>query len=299
MPRCVFLLGKGGVGKSTLAAVLALYRARLKNQSVRLISLDPAHNLSDIFQVPLGEKPRIIIKNLKVQQIDVQKWMHRYIKSASDKIKSTYRYLTAVNLDRHLDILQHAPGIEEYAMILAYEHTYEKYISDYLIFDLPPTGLALRFFNLPQLSLVWLRKLAELRSTIIKKRDLITQIKLGKKRIERDKISRHLQREIDRYVSLQSIFQNRKKSLLYIITNPDPLARNETEFIKIRLGKLGIQPAAVILNKVKPDHDLSDSPDHMQTGERAIFKTASQSVVGLNALDDFITQNEQILAGLD
>ena len=69
-------MGKGGVGKSTVSALTALKYSQ-RDQNVLVVSLDPAHNLSDIFQQNLGDKARAITENLIGIEIDHKKWIKK------------------------------------------------------------------------------------------------------------------------------------------------------------------------------------------------------------------------------
>ena len=76
--KSIFFVGKGGAGKSTLSALTGLFLAR-KTHRVLLASLDPAHNLCDIFQAGLCEKPTQIAPSLNLIEIDLSTWTRRYL----------------------------------------------------------------------------------------------------------------------------------------------------------------------------------------------------------------------------
>jgi arsenite-transporting ATPase len=252
VPQHIFFLGKGGVGKSTISALNALSISR-KNKSVLLVSLDPAHNLHDIFQTKIGEKPKKIAENLLVIQIDHTKWIRRYLSKVQKIVDSTYRYLTSVNLDHYFDILKYSPGIEEYALLLAFEEIAEKYHDkvNSIIFDMPPTALSLKFFRLPGLSLQWLEKLLELRNEIIHKRELITKVKLGKKEFQTDKVLKSLMDQRARYRRMQDIFENKRAADIGVVVNPDKLAIGETDEIIRIFRELNIPVGQIIMNKIQ------------------------------------------------
>ena len=181
-------MGKGGVGKSTAAALNSLFLAQ-KGFQVLIVSLDPAHNQSDIFETRLSDKPEKIADNLMGIEIDQDYWIKQYLKDVQNQINKTYSYLTAFNLDKYFRVMKHSPGLEEYALILVFKDIEQKFGHlDFLMFDMPPTALGLKFFTLPTLSLIWIEQLLTLRQEIIKKRDLITKVKLIKKEVETDKI---------------------------------------------------------------------------------------------------------------
>jgi len=220
----IFFLGKGGVGKSTSSALTALHLAE-KGKKVYLVSLDPAHNQSDIFEKKFSGKPVKIHKNLSISEVEIAFWVKKYLSDIQFQIKRSYSYLTAFNLENYLDIIKYSPGIEEYAMLLAYKNIQEKAKDeDYIIFDMPPTALTLKFLTLPHLSLLWLDNLLNLRNKIIEKRKIITKVKLGKKEIETDKIRNKLFQQIEEYKKLKIIFEDSDKTQLNLVMNTDKLS---------------------------------------------------------------------------
>ena len=69
--RIILITGKGGVGKTTVAAATALKAADLGHRTL-VMSTDPAHSLADAFQLPFGDKPVAVTDTLWAQQIDAQ-----------------------------------------------------------------------------------------------------------------------------------------------------------------------------------------------------------------------------------
>ncbi len=252
MPAYRFFLGKGGVGKSTISAITAL-RLSQEKRTVLLVSLDPAHNLHDIFQIKLGEKPKKLTENLLVAQVDHKKWIERYLANVQSDITNSYRYLTSVNLDKYFDILTYSPGIEEYALLLALEEIIEKNKrkADSIIFDMPPTALALKILRMPGLSLKWLDKLLELRNEIIHKRQLITKIRLGKHEIQTDHVLNSLKNQHARYQQMQDVFENKDVTGIDIVINPDKLSISESDEIITGLKNMNIPVGRLIFNKVR------------------------------------------------
>ncbi|RMD96198.1 MAG: ArsA family ATPase, partial [Calditrichaeota bacterium] len=160
-PTYIFFLGKGGVGKSTSAALAALKYAR-QHQPVLLVSLDPAHNQSDIFARQFNEKLTRISEFLAVKEINLNQWIQKYLQEVQSQVSRSYTYLTALNLEKYLDVLKYSPGIEEYALLLAFNDVRSSATEfEIIVFDMPPTALALRFLGLPRLTLLWLEKLLD------------------------------------------------------------------------------------------------------------------------------------------
>jgi arsenite-transporting ATPase len=202
-PQLLFFIGKGGVGKSTTSALTSIYLAS-KPYKTLLVSMDPAHNQCDIFERDFSEKPKKVSETLMIREVDTDFWIEKYLKETTAQIKETYKYESAFNLQNYFNVLQFSPGLEEYALLLAFEDTLHKYgDQDFIVFDMAPTALTLRFFSLPFITLIWLEELLTLRSQIYKKKEIISKIKIAGREIEQDKVKAKLKSLIGNYEHLQ------------------------------------------------------------------------------------------------
>ena len=122
--KILFYTGKGGVGKSTMAASAAWQLA--KKSRVLIVSLDPAHNLGDIFCVRINGKEKRMSDNLLLREVDLQKLSRDYLEREIGVLTRTYSYLQVLNLDRYFSVLKYSPGIEEYALLTSIEETIRK-----------------------------------------------------------------------------------------------------------------------------------------------------------------------------
>ena len=294
--KSLFFLGKGGVGKSTSASLTAVHLAR-SNKRVLLVSMDPAHNQSDIFDTKLSEKSHNLTENLIAKELNISKWIKIYLSEVETQIKQTYSYLTALNLDKYLDIIRFSPGIEEYALLLAYKKITNEFVDrDYIVFDMPPTALTLKFFGLPKLSLLWLEKLMELRNKIIEKKEIITKVKVGKKEIQRDKIISKLEKQISDYKTVSKDFENSEKTILNLVMNTDKLSFSESKLIVERLKTFQLSVSNIIINKVPEKFSFNNIKKEFGKKNYQIFPLSETPLIGLkvlqNYLDSKITANE-------
>lgn len=288
----IFFMGKGGVGKSTSAALTSVFLAQ-KGFQVLIVSLDPAHNQSDIFEKNFSDKPFQIEPKLLGIEIDQEFWIKQYLKDVHNQINKTYSYLTAFNLDKYFGVIKHSPGLEEYALILAFEQIRKDFSQlDYLILDMPPTALALKFFNLPSLSMIWIEHLLALREEIIQKRELITKIKILKKEFERDKVLKKIEEQRKQYQTLKDTFEDPDRTKINLVLNPDKLSLAESKRILEGLGTINISLSQVIVNKVQDDSSL----DHIEREFKGIplLKTpfSETPLIGQDILWRFLKENE-------
>ena len=295
-----FFVGKGGVGKSTTSALTALAQAR-SGRRVLLVSLDPAHNLEDIFDTSLAREPKAVRQGLLVAQSDQKYWTDQYLKGVEDQIKRTYTYQAAFNLQGHLRILRHSPGIEEYAMSLAFNHYRKRHAeAGHVLFDMPPTALTMKFFSLPSLSLTWLEHLTALRDEIVRRKAMVTRIKLGKTEIDRDKIGGKLREQVENYTALRDLFQDPDSCRVRLVLNPEKLSRAEATRIRDTMADLGMAPAGVVVNKCAPgdDPDMADMAELFPGVPTRAMPLAPRPLTSLAALDEYLDADPDLAAFL-
>jgi len=284
-----FFIGKGGVGKSTTSALTALNLANTGHDTL-LVSMDPAHNQRDIFQVQFAEKPKQVVHNLAVKEVDLDYWMATYLKDTESQLKKAYSYQSAFNIQKYYNILKYSPGLEEYALLLAFEntlHTNQK--RDDIIFDMPPTALTLRFFSLPFITLIWLEELLKLRGQIYDKKEIISKIKIGRREIEQDKVKAKLQSLMDKHGHLREHFTAVSTGINLVVNN-DPLSVTESIRILKKLDDMGIAISNVILNKVKKNEMIDDLKRMVDSYQIRRFPHSHKGLYGVDSLNTYLLE---------
>ncbi|TFH02517.1 MAG: hypothetical protein E4H13_01750 [Calditrichales bacterium] len=202
-------------------------------------------------------------------------------------ISESYRHLSSLGLDRHLKIIQYSPGLEEHALIYAFQAMQKKYDKyDYMIFDMPPTGLALRFFNHPAMTLTWLKKLMELRKMIIEKKNIIQKIKRGDAPARTDQVYSHLRALELESGALQGLFTSKDDTRVMIVLNADYLSVKESERIQIHFQTLHIPVFGFILNK---DENTTWDDAFLKTREVVKFPRNASPLLGIKAIENYLT----------
>ena len=274
--RNIFVLGKGGVGKTTLSLLMALYFS--SEYDIGLYSFDPAHNLFDLLE------SKSLNKNLYIEEVDFEKWKKKYLQQLRHSLKSSYSYLSAYNLLQYFDIFEQAPDSDNLGMILAYEHILTKNKHNFLIFDMPPTAVALEFFRTIRRNRRWIEVLSDLRQRILNKKEVISVIKFGKKKIETDKVMARLKSMQKFYTTLEKAIED---SYFFIIRNPDNLSHKEGDRIKSALENLDINKITFIDNKIETS-----------VSERVLRKFDEKTNI-VRSFDKILTKNKRLFIELE
>ena len=266
--KILFFTGKGGVGKSTMSAAWAWQLSQ--THRVLVVSLDPAHNLGDVFGVVLKHKKHRFTDSLYLREVNMQKLCREYLQRETSVLTDTYRYLQTINLDNYFSVLKYSPGIEEYALLTSIQETvrFETDV-DYIVFDTPPTGLTLRFLALPWITVTWIDRLIQIRREILKKRHTIYRIRglLDDKETllsydeNDDDILKRLKTLREDHQILSSVLQDKNCGIV-LVYNPDILSLKESERLIHGLGELKLPLRLLVNNKVRERYgDMADHVD--------------------------------------
>lgn len=151
--KLIMVGGKGGVGKTTCAAAIS-FKLALEGKRVLVISSDPTPSLSDIFEVPIGDKEVKITGSCELYGLEIssevvlQRWKERFGPEIYEVVSS----FANVDYD-FVDYIGTAPGIEEEYMLSYIMDLVESGKYDVVVWDTAPAGHTLRLLKLPQLFL--------------------------------------------------------------------------------------------------------------------------------------------------
>ena len=154
--RLLVVGGKGGVGKTTIAAATAMVAAERGRQTL-LVSTDPAHSLGDIFGREVGGDFTALAENLSGLEIDPEVETERHIGAVKTQMKRLVHARLFDEVDRQLELARHAPGAEEAALLerVAGLMGDEGSRYDLVVFDTAPSGHTVRLLSLPEIMGAW------------------------------------------------------------------------------------------------------------------------------------------------
>ena len=245
MERLTFLAGKGGVGKTTCSASIALQLAT-RNPSDRLtvISVDPAHSLRDVFA---REKPPA---NLSVETIDTREKWRRFRESIGQEIDRAVGALTpkgmtiAYDTDVMRKLVEIAPpGADELFAITRIADLIADSSQRAIIVDTAPTGHFLRLIDLPKTATEWLKEFMRI---LLHYRELIPPGSLAEELI---RASRALH-------ALEEMLHSDDCGVI-VVTRPERIVIAESKRLIAAIADRGMRVTRVIANYVSPQSDCS------------------------------------------
>ncbi len=244
--RIILFTGKGGVGKTTVAASTALKAAKSGLKTL-VISTDPAHSLSDALDTKLSPEPIEVAPNLFAQEFDVYYSMEKNWNSMRHLMQTVFRWKGVKNVvAEELSVL---PGMEEASAFLWLDKYYQEGTYDLIVIDSAPTGETLTLLSLPQVAKSWMTKAFSRKNiavkTVTKGVRMFTGVPLDKGLDELDEMFAKLER-------IQKVFLNPEVCSIRIVTNPEKMVIREAKRAYTYLQLYGYNVDAVVINRILP-----------------------------------------------
>ncbi|KYH35456.1 arsenical pump-driving ATPase [Clostridium tepidiprofundi DSM 19306] len=259
MNKIVFFGGKGGVGKTTCSSSFALSCAN-KGMKTLLVSTDPAHSISDIFETKIGYKIVNIRENLDALEISSEIECKNYMNRVKANLKNVVSPVIVKEIKKQIDAAAISPGTEEAAlfdkMIEIIIDKSEEY--DKIIFDTAPTGHTVRLMSLPELLGAWLNSLILKRKKALELMQMAQNAgKKNKDEIENDAVIKILKKRYDNMQKARAIITDNDKLSFVFVLNAEKLPIEETKKAVNILDKYKIKVDSLIVNRILPD-DIKD-----------------------------------------
>ena len=251
--KIVIFGGKGGVGKTTAAAAFALGIAQADaTKRVLVFSTDPAHSLSDSFDEPVGERKTGVagVENLDAMEIDPGTWFEelkqRY-RSWTDELFANFSGGSGrmeIKFDREAmrELVELTPpGIDEIAALGTISDLLDREHYDTIVLDTAPTGHLIRFLELPQVALSWIRTFIKL---LLKYKDVMRANQVAEELVA-------LSKSIKKVIALLT---DAERCEFVGVAIAERMSLEETVDLAKALEKLKVPLRKLLLNGVVPEN---------------------------------------------
>jgi len=247
--RVIIYTGKGGVGKTSVAAATAV---KLAEQGYRtlILSTDAAHSLSDSFQVALGSEPVRISERLWGVEVDSLRETEKHWGAVRNWLSGlmSWANLNDITTEEMLVF----PGMEELFSLLEIRRHATSGDYDAIIVDCAPTGETLRLLSYPNLLRWWLEKVFPYERRLLKVVRPVAKVVAGGLELPGDNVLDSLASLVRQLEKLQKIIIDPAVTSVRVVVNPEKMVIAEARRAFTYLNLYGFNTDAIIVNRVLP-----------------------------------------------
>jgi arsenite-transporting ATPase len=277
--RIILFAGKGGVGKTSMAAATGLRSAVLGHKTL-VMSLDSAHSLADIFDVERSlhdraeGKPIRVASNLWYQELDVQEEIHRHWGDVYKYIATLF-YTSGLEevIAEELAVL---PGMEEVSGLLYVNQYLNEMSYDVVLLDCAPTGESLRFISMPTTLEWYMNKVFAAERRMFKiVRPLLKSV--SNVPLPEDSYFASLEALYDKLQGADAVLQDPDMTSVRLVTNPEKVVLKETQRAFMYFALYGLCIDAVIINRILGEQATGEHWSRWRSTHSRYIKEAEEA----------------------
>lgn len=246
MNRIYIFTGKGGVGKTSVAAAHAIKSAK-EGYATLLVSTDMAHNLGDLFELSLGKEPVKIMEKLEAYEIDPNFVMEHDFR---EMMECLTKMLPATD-GNSMEDFGMFPGMEELFSLLKISEIYKEGRYERIIVDCAPTGETLSLLKFPELLSWYMEKLFPIGKVAVRILAPISKqfykVELPNKAAMTDIESMYL-----KLFELQELLKNRETTSVRLVTTPEKMVVEETKRNYMYMNLYNFNVDGLYINRILP-----------------------------------------------
>jgi arsenite-transporting ATPase len=248
-PRTILYTGKGGVGKTSIAAATARLVAARGVDTI-VLSTDPAHSLADSLQTQVGGEPTQVGDHLWAQQVAAQDEMERNWAAVQD-------WLGELLLERGVDRISAEeltvpPGMDELFSLLQIKRHHEEGRFACVVVDCAPTGETLRLLSFPDVARWWLQKIFPQSSQIMAAARPFARAVLDVS-LPGDAVLDDVGRLVRNLIAMNEILRDNEHVSVRLVMTPERMVVDEARRTFTYLNLYGYLTDAVVVNRVFPE----------------------------------------------
>src|SRR3979490_3311940 len=279
--RVILFTGKGGVGKTSVAAATAVQCARAGYRTV-IMSTDPAHSLGDSFDVELGSSITQIAPNLWAHEVSALHEMQRHW-------KRLHEYAVEVFATQGLDEVvaeevANPPGMDEIASLMWIKHYAQKSEHDVLIVDCAPTGETLQLLTFPDAAKWWLDKVYPWERRAMRIARPVLQPMMGIPLLS-DEVFASLKDLLLDLGGMRKVLTDPAITTVRIVLNLEKMVVKEAKRAYSYLSLFGYVTDAVVVNRLLPDEVHDELFKKWQRIHKRYEVEVQESFAGIPILD--------------
>lgn len=279
--RIILYTGKGGVGKTSVAAATALRCAELGYKTI-ILSTDAAHSLGDSFEVKLGNEPEQISPNLWGQETEMSRTLERHWTRIQEWFKAllAWRGIEEI-VAEEIAIL---PGMEEGANLLYIVDHYDSGKYDIIVVDCAPTADTLRFLSFPEILRWWMEKMFPIgRTAASLTRPFIKP--LLNVPLPEDEVFRAAEELFEELYRIRTLLTNEEVTSVRLVLNPEKMVIKEAQRAFTYLNLYGYPTDLVICNRMIPEQVSDGHFEFWKESQAKYHRLIEESFAPLPILD--------------
>jgi len=272
--RTILYTGKGGVGKTSVAAATALGAARA-GKKVLVMSTDPAHSLSDAFDAPVGPEPKEMVPGLWAQETDYTAMLEDSWAEIQEYMTTVFEWQGANTLAA--EELALLPGMDELFGLLVVRRHHREDSYDALIVDAAPTGETLKLLSLPAQMSWYVEKIFPIQRRAAKLVRPLANRARSLPPFPEDSVFAAGQRFYEAIAGVEEILTDRENASVRLVANAEKMVIAEARraYTYLNLYDYGVD--AVIVNRLLPNEVADPYFDRWRDAQREHLETIVNS----------------------
>lgn len=291
--RIVLYTGKGGVGKTTIAAATALKCAE-RGYRTLAISTDAAHSLSDSFDMSAGKAPVALAKNLWAQETDLSSTVNEQWTTIQQWVSTllAWRGLREIVAEE----MAFLPGMEELSNLLYIVNYAESGDFDVIVVDSAPTGETLRLLSFPEVLNWWMKRMFPVERQVARAVRPVLKPLLNLP-IPDEEVLNSIEQLFPQINKMRDILTNPEINSIRLVVNPEKMVIKQTQRTFTYLNLYGYSTDMVICNRLIPDSVTDHYFDYWKSNQEQYYKEIEERFAPLPILSLPLLEKEVV--GLD
>ena len=272
--RILLFSGKGGVGKTSLAAATGIKLAQLKYRTL-VMSIDPAHSLADsfdigadLFHIPTSD-PLPIHDHLSIFELNIQKEVKRHWQEISSYVTSVLRTTGISSVEaEELAIL---PGMEELSAMMYINQYRREQRYDVVVLDAAPTAESMRFISMPTTLDWYMKHIFPIQRNVLKAVRPIAN-RVAPFELPSDSYFLNIRDLFEKLEGVDEILEDPRITSVRLVTNPEKMVLRETQRAFVYFSLHGLTVDTVVVNRILPAEVMDSWFDEWHQSQEEILR---------------------------